>query len=61
MTFLLTTIADDFYKNILRHLHIEDGKHIVRKPYVPTASDRSKMRKKWIDGVNGHPLKRSHP
>ena len=31
MSFLLTTIADDFYTNILRHHHIEVGKYSQRK------------------------------
>ena len=62
MSFLLTTIADDFYINILRHHHIEVGKYIVRTVvHPPTASERLKMRKKWVDAVNGLPPKRSHP
>ena len=61
MLLLLTTIADDFYINILRHHHIEVGKYIVRTVHPPTASERLKMHKKWVDGANGLPPKRSHP
>ena len=61
MLLLLTTIADDFYINILRHHHIKVGKYIVRTVHSPTASERLKMRKKWVDAVNALPPKRSHP